>query len=448
MIENQKKEKTVAIIGRPNVGKSTFFNRLVGRRIAIEAPIAGTTRDRLMGEVSWGYDKFILIDVAGIEFGSKKELEKSMQEGVQLALETADLVLFMVDWTDPDNETDKIVARHLRQSGKPTLLVVNKADNLKRQENLDRFKRLGFQSPIPVSSISGTGSGDLLDRIVEELQKTPAVSGITEPKPDDQIKLSIVGRPNVGKSTLLNTIIGEKRAVVSSEAGTTRDIISVSFSHLSQKVEIIDTAGIRRPGKIGKDTIESFSLIRTYRAINNCDVAIVLIDAIEGLVALDANILGRAIELGKAVVLAINKIDLVEEDQQEFMAKMIWRLQSQLNFAPWLPIIFVSAQDDQNIKSLLNQAINAYKARNTLIPEDELQSFLEVIKNSNNQLVSLIKFTQKSTNPPVFELKYKNKTPHPTQVRYIENKLRDIYPMSGTPVFIDLISTSRRRRRK
>lgn len=439
--------KTVALIGRPNVGKSTLFNRLIGKRMAIETDIPGTTRDRLFGEVTWGSEKFELIDVAGIEMGTKKEIDRSIQEGVEIAIDSADLILFLVDWNDSANEQDKTVARMLRKTNKKVILVVNKADNIQRLNDIDSFKRLGNFTVIAVSGITGKNTGDLLDEIVKELETSETITKEETAKPD--ISLAIIGRPNVGKSTLLNSIVGEKRVIVSEEAGTTRDTVSVSFVHKAKKIVITDTAGIRRPSKIGYSSVESYSVIRTYKALSNCDVAVLLVDASEGLVALDVNILGKAKESGKGIILAINKIDLVEGDKKEYMAKMLWQLQDKLNFAPWLPIVFVSAANDENINSLLNQVVAVSESRHTIITEEDLNKVLENAKNSNFQLENIRSLTQKSSNPPVFEIRFPQKyTPHYTQIRYLENKIRDAYPMSGTPIYIDSVSTGRKRRNR
>lgn len=432
--------KTVALVGRPNVGKSTLFNRLVGKRMAIETPVPGTTRDRLFAEVTWQDKKFNLVDLAGIETGSKKQIDKSIQEGTALAIENADLILFLVDWNEPHNEMDKFVARKLRAYKDRVILVVNKADNAERQREVEIFKRLGEFPIVPVSAISGKGSGDLLEEISKRLPKEEEKE--TEKKTD--IAMAIIGRPNVGKSTLLNAILGEKRSIVSEQAGTTRDIVEVVFAHKGKQIEIVDTAGIRRPGKIEKDTIESFSVLRTYSALHRSDIAVLVIDAAEGLVALDMNILGEAIETGKGIILAVNKIDLVPGDKQEYMAKMIWELQSRLNFAPWLPIVFISALDEENINPLLNQVVTVAKSRGTEISQDDLDKILESAKGSNMQLFDIKRLYQKKTNPPVFEIAFPaKKKPHFTQVRYLENKIRDIYPMSGTPIYIDLKGISK-----
>jgi len=440
-------QKTVAIIGRPNVGKSTLFNRLIGKREAIETPIPGTTRDRLFGEVSWRGITFDLVDVAGIEFGLKAELDKNTQAGVNSAIENADLILFIVDWNEKTNEVDRRIARTLRTIKKPVILVTNKCDNLERLQTAEEFKRLGNFPVVPVSAISGKSSGDLLDVIVEKLKvKKSETIKIEDEKVDGEVKLAIIGRPNVGKSTLINTILGEKRVVVSEVPGTTRDTISINFMHKGHKIELADTAGIRRRGKIVKDTIESFAMLRTNRALKECDVAVLLIDAEEGLVATDTHILGQAKEWGKGLVLAVNKIDLwTEENKEKFMAQLLYYLQKKLNFTPWLPTVFISAKDDQNIKPLLNQVIISYENRKTWIPEEELTTILTEAKESNNQIFNILSLKQKRTSPPTFEALFCKKAPHITQLRYLENKIRDVYPLPGSPMFLDLIARQSRR---
>lgn len=440
-------QKTVAIIGRPNVGKSTLFNRLIGKREAIETPIPGTTRDRLFGEVFWRGITFDLVDVAGIEYSSKAEIDKNTQEGVNSAIENADLILFIVDWNEKNNEVDRRIARTLRTIKKPVILVTNKCDNLERLQTAEEFKRLGNFTVVPVSAISGKSSGDLLDVVVEKLKvKKSEIKNIEDEKFDDEVKLAIIGRPNVGKSTLINTILGEKRVVVSEVPGTTRDTISINFMHKGHKIELADTAGIRRRGKIVKDTIESFAMLRTNRALKECDVAVLLIDAEEGLVATDTHILGQAKEWGKGLVLAVNKTDLWEESKKEqFMAQLLYYLQKKLNFTPWLPTVFISAKDDENIKPLLNQVIISYENRKTWIPEEELNTILTEAKESNNQIFNILSLKQKRTSPPTFEALHCKKAPHATQLRYLENRIRDVYPLPGSPMFLDLIVRQRRR---
>lgn len=440
--------KTVALVGRPNVGKSTLFNRLIGKREAIETSTPGTTRDRLYGEVFWRGEKFSIVDVAGIEIGPKSDIEKSMQESVELAIENADLIVFIVDWNEKNDETDKLIARKLRKGNKNVILAVNKSDNSERMQNIEEFKRFGSFKVVPVSAISGKNTGDLLDEITSELKtvKAKPASGLIDR--ENFINLAIIGRPNVGKSTLLNTIIGEKRAVVSSVAGTTRDVLDVVFDHGGKKIKIHDTAGLRRRGKIVKDTIESFAALRTARAIKNSDIVILMVDGSEGLVAGDVHILGQAKEIGKGVILVVNKIDLIKTTREEFMGQMLAELQTKLNFIPYVPVVFISATNGENLKPLLSQIIKVDQNRKTVISQNDLDDILEHVKNSNFQLQYAKSLAQKKTNPPIFVVKYTREQPHYTQIRYLENKIRDVYPMAGAPIFIDLESVGRNQRRK
>jgi len=429
--------QTVAIIGRPNVGKSTLFNRLIGKRQAIESPIPGTTRDRLFGEVSWNGKSFNLIDVAGIEYGQKEELNQNIQEGIQIAIEQADLIVFMVDWNEKGNQTDRLIAAQLRKARKPVILAINKADNIERINQIEEFKRFGQFDIMPVSAISGKNTGDLLDLIVKKLPKAKKQAKTNEHK----IGLAIVGRPNVGKSTLINTIIGQKRAVVSEIPGTTRDIINVEFRYKGQLLEIIDTAGIRRRGKAKKETIERFSLLRTQKALKKSDIVVVMIDGEEGLVSADATIIGQAIDWGKGIVIAVSKVDLWEH-YEEKMAEFLSILSKKLNFAPWAPVVFISGKDALNINPLLNQIILAYSNRKKMLPEEDLDKILDYAKEQNQQIGNIVSLKQKRSSPPILKAFYKGrKMPHKTQIRYLENKIRDAYPLNGTPIFIDLIST-------
>lgn len=438
MLMENDTQKTVALIGRPNVGKSTLFNRLIGRREAIETSIPGTTRDRLFGDVFWNGQRFNLVDVAGVDFGKKTEIEINIQEGINIALGCADLILFLVDWTDKENEIDKRIARQLRKINKKVILVINKADNIKMMSDIEEFKRLGSFDSVSVSALSGKNTGDLLDKICKDLKETK-ITTVEKAKYEDFIHLAIIGRPNVGKSTLLNTIVGEKRAVVSGEAGTTRDILSVSFLHKGNNIEIVDTAGIRRRGKIVKDTIESFARLRTEKALHSCDVAVLLIDAKEGLVANDAHILGEAKELGKGIILAVNKIDLWGENLEQKMAQCLFSYQQKLNFVPWMPVVFISAEKNDNLVFLLNQVVKVYLNRKTIINDESLKEILISAKEQNNQLINFYSLTQKRSSPIVFELTYTGKKiPHYSLVRYLENKIRDTYPLTGAPIFIDL----------
>jgi GTP-binding protein len=425
-------QKNVAIIGRPNVGKSTLFNRLAGKSIAIETKIPGTTRDRLYAEIGFGNFSFCLTDLAGFAFDLKSELDRAIQEGTRLAMENADLILFLVDWEEKNNETDKAIARIIRRSNKPILLAINKVDNLAREKDLEEFKRLGNFPQITVSAISGKNTGTLLETIVKKLGSIP-----NQKKKEADINLAILGRPNAGKSTLLNSLIGQKRAIVSEEPGTTRDSADYIFRYRNKTIRLIDTAGIRQPGKIKKDTIESFSVIRSWQAFRQADIIIVLADGSEGLVSSDIHLIGEAKENGKGVILAVNKIDKWLNPKTQ-IAKMIQDFQIRLNFAPWLPIVFISGKDELNLKPLLNQVIKINENLNSRIPQEDLDLILRSAKESNFQLKNLIKLRQKKIKPTVFELTFEGKNPpHLTQTRALENKIRDLHPLSGVPFFVD-----------
>ncbi|MEI8143447.1 MAG: ribosome biogenesis GTPase Der [Candidatus Berkelbacteria bacterium] len=429
-MEENSVKNLVALIGRPNVGKSTLFNRLVGKRIAIESPVAGTTRDKILGEVFWHGKVFDLIDLAGIEKSKKNDaISQQTQDLVEAAAAEAEVLVFVVDWNDADNNMDKIIARSLKKYNKKVIVAVNKADNLERLRSIEKFSRLGNFEMIPVSGITGKNSGDLLDAIVKNLHQKKTVE-----VDENEIKLAIIGRPNVGKSTLLNQIVGQKKAIVSDVPGTTRDIVDVKFAHKGGMIRLFDTAGIRRKGKIEKDTIESFSVLRTYRALEGADVVVLMIDASEGLVAQDTHILGYAKEHGKGVVLAVNKIDLVE-DIETFMDEQLYYLQDKLNFIPYLPVIFISAENGDNVKILLNQVIKVAANRKMQIPQEDLNEILALCQSKNVQTTNIFEIKQVDICPPTFELvAKKKKLIHETVLRYLENRTRDVHPLEGTPL--------------
>lgn len=423
----------VAIVGRPNVGKSTLYNRLVGKRVAIESAEPGTTRDRLLSEVSWHGKKFLLVDTAGLVQPKDEILEASVK-AAKMAIETADLILFLVDFKTGLTTEDFQIAKDLRKSNKEIILVVNKCDNKFDDELKNQFRRLGFPEIMLASAISGKNSGDLLDKITKLI---PKVTAITKEK-DDEIKLAIIGRPNVGKSTLLNAISGEEKMIVSPTPHTTRDAQDFLIEHKGKKIRIIDTAGMRRRGKVDHDTIESFAYLRSERAIKDSKIVVYMIDTEQGLANLDLNLIGEAIKIGKSVILAVNKFDLWGEELEINMRKMIGLLQNELNFAPWLPVVFISAQDKTHLNNLLNQIIKIDTERKSIADDDTLQ---EIFNQAREQYLNIHYFKTlkfEKTNPPVFKLTtYKNKKPHFSDLRYLENKIRDVYPYYGTPIFID-----------
>ncbi len=429
----------VAIVGRPNVGKSTFFNRVYGKRKAIESDIAKTTRDRLYAQIEWCGKKFLAVDTAGLFEKDKNDTFQDVtRESVNAAISEADKIIFLVDVNSGIESYDREIAKTLHKSGKIILLAVNKADNQNREIVTRELLSLGFGQPNFISSISGRGVADFLDIVVADF-----ASEASPQEKNNFINVAIVGRPNVGKSTLLNSLTGKNRAVVSDTAGTTRDSTDEIIDFENQKIKITDTAGIRRRGKIDRN-IEKFSVIRATGAIKDSSVIILLIDAEEGLTNQDTHLAGLAKDEGKSMIIAVNKFDiwdnLDEEKQYEKMAKMLGSLQEGFSFLPYVPVVFISAKNSKNTKTLLKKIIEVYNERFVEIGKEDLITFLDLAKTSNQQLPPIIDFYQERANPPVFKLLCKNKKRfHFSHIRYLENLLRDKYPFVGTPIFIDLI---------
>lgn len=425
----------IAIVGRPNVGKSTLFNRIIGRRTAIEDKAPSTTRDRLTGEFSWRSRNFILVDTAGLINPTDEILSESIK-AAELAVNQADLILLLVDFKDGLSEADYKIARKLRQSRKKVSLVVNKCDNRFEEDIKNDFRRLGFPDIFLLSAISGKNSGDLLDYIY---QNTATSFSKSKDQSDSTINLAVVGRPNVGKSTLVNALTGQPDMIVSAIPGTTRDSQDFIINFKNKKIKIIDTAGLRRKSKLGHNTVESYAYLRSIRAIKESKIVVYLIET-EGAVALDLNLIGDAARLGKSIILAINKIDLWSEKLEDKMVKLIAKIQDQLKFAPWLPIVFISADKKIHLNNLLNQIIKVDRERNTEIDQEKLDQIFNQAKESNISIYYFTKLKFEKNDPPVFKLStHKNKKPHFSHLRYLENKIRDYYPLFGTPLFIDWI---------
>lgn len=433
LIMNEKKQQIVSIIGRPNVGKSTLFNRLIGKRQAIESSEAGTTRDRLYGQVVWCGKTFTLVDTAGFLGEIEKSLSENVKEGIMQALGDCSQILFVVDAKEGLVDLDYELSRILRKSDKEVILVINKADGKFDQIDENKFKRLGFENIISISSISGQGSGDLLDKVCQNL--TDDSGEIIE---EDSISVSIIGKPNVGKSTLFNTLIGKERMLVSDLSGTTRDSQDYLISHKGENINLIDTAGMRRKGKIKKDTVESFATLRALSAMSQSNIVIYLADAGEEFSSLDANLVLEAKNQGKSIVIAINKIDNYEGGKKEKMAEAVSKLQDKLNYMPYLPVVFISAKEKENINSLLNQILKIYKERHLICDQKIVDKILEESKKRHSQIAYVRELKFEKPNPPVFKVKTnKNKKLHFSDARYLENKIRDTYPFIGTPLFID-----------
>jgi len=437
-------QPVVAIIGRPNVGKSTFFNRLCGKRKAIESALEKTTVDRIYGGVNWCGKKFSLIDTAGIYENDKNDqLQKNISDNINLAIEQSDLIIFLVD-VMVAHSYDREIAKLLRKSNKKILLVANKSDNQTREIVSRELLSLGLGEPIFISAISGRGVGDLLEKISQELPKSKNVRKLQE----NIISISLIGRPNVGKSTILNSLLGEDRAIVSSIPGTTRDINDALISFRGTKYRVVDTAGIRRRGKIDSE-IEKFSIIRSVNAIKESDVSIIIIDADEGITNQDAHIAGTAKDMGKSIIIAINKFDiwdqLAEEKKKEKMAIMIEELRRNLAFLPYVPIVFVSGLEKTNIKKLLSEAKDLFSERNRIIDAEEVEKIGLEAKSNNQQFPYFYSFYQERSNPPVFKLEVRDKKRvHFSHLRYLENFIRNYYPFRGTPIFIDLLEKSKK----
>src|SRR5579859_1245370 len=452
----------VAIVGRPNVGKSTFFNRMIGERIAIVEDMPGTTCDRLYGDTDWNGREFTLIDTGGLEFGSipvgqvgltgqPGDLMNHVMAQAQLAIEEADVIVFMVDARSGITTADEEVAELLRRSQKRVILAANKADNAARRLDAVEFYSLGLGEPVTISSIQGTGTGDLLDEIVAAL---PPKSEMEEEEEEDVTRIAIIGRPNVGKSSLLNSILGVERSIVSNMPGTTRDVIDTDVEFEGHKLKIVDTAGIRRRGRIGVG-IEKYSVLRSTRAIERCDVALLLIDASEGLAAQDTHIAGAIHDQAKGVVIIVNKWDLAQEqrraerDEQfphpndEIASAEAYRtiIAEGLKFIPYAPIIFASAKTGYHVKSLLEAALKVAEMRYLRVPTARLNELVQQAVRRHNPTTNPAKplkiyyATQTRVNPPTFVFFVNDpQAVHFSTERYLENRLREAFSFRGTAI--------------
>ncbi|HLZ81805.1 MAG TPA: ribosome biogenesis GTPase Der [Ktedonobacteraceae bacterium] len=454
----------VAVVGRPNVGKSTFFNRMIGERVAIVEDMPGTTRDRIYGDTDWNGREFTLIDTGGLELGSgipvgqvgltgqPGDIMKHVMAQAQLAIDEADVIVFMVDARSGITAADEEVADLLRRSSakKPVILAANKADNASRRLDAVEFYALGLDEPIVISSIQGTGTGDLLDRIVESL---PPVSE-SEEEDEDVTRIAIVGRPNVGKSSLLNALLGFERSIVSNVPGTTRDAIDTQFEFDGHKIRLVDTAGIRRRGRVGAG-IEKFSVLRSTRAIERCDVALLLVDASEGLAAQDTHIAGAIHDYTKGVVVVVNKWDLAQQQRKaeragEYPAKdeeiadaEDYRrlLEEDLKFIPYAPVLFASAKTGYHVKSIIENALKIAEMRYLRVPTARLNEVVQAAIRHHDPAVirhkplKIYYATQAHVNPPTFVF-FVNDTEavHFSYERYLENRLREEFSFRGTAI--------------
>lgn len=429
----------VAIVGRPNVGKSTLFNRLVGERQAIVEDEPGTTRDRVYGSSDWGGIDFTVVDTAGLQddeeisTSTTAEIARRTREQATSAIDEADVIVFLVDAKAGLTSGDYEVAELLRRTDKPTILVANKADNFNRREDAVEFYALGLGEPIPVSSIHGAGSGDLLDKIVEalpEFEEEPETEGPN---------IAIVGRPNVGKSRLLNALMGQERSIVSDIPGTTRDSLDTQLVWAGQPLTLIDTAGIRRKGRV-EHGIEHFSVLRSMRAIDRSDVVLLLIDATESFTAQDLHIAGYVEEQKKGMVVVVNKWDLIDKGPTT-MEEYRLRAQEALDFMPYAPLTFISAKFGQRVHQVLETALQVVDERNRRVTTAQLNKLLReaVAKHPPpSKPGKWLKFyyaTQVDVAPPTFVFFVNDPTQiHFSYRRYLENQFRESFGFTGTPI--------------
>lgn len=427
----------VAIVGRPNVGKSTFFNYIVGKRISIVEDTPGVTRDRIYAEANWRGMDFTVIDTGGIEPESEDLIVTQMRNQADIAISMADVIVFVTDMKTGITSADNEIALMLRKSKKPIVLICNKADNFgKTQDDIYEFYNLGLGDPYPVSAKNALGIGDALDAIYNQLPKEE-----NEKDDSDVIKVALIGKPNVGKSSLVNKILGENRVIVSNIAGTTRDAIDSEFENEYGKYVFIDTAGIRRKSKV-TENIERYSVMRTSLAIERADVCIFMIDANEGVTDQDAKIAGEAHEAGKGVIIAVNKWDEYEKDNNttEKYKKEIYNKLSYLSYAP---IIFISAKTGQRVEKL-------YEMINTVASQNALRVSTAVLNQVLNEAIAIVQpptdkgkrlkifyMTQASTKPPTFVVFVNDKKLfHFSYERYLVNQLRKEFVLTGTPIRI------------
>ena len=429
----------VAVVGRPNVGKSSFFNRVTGSRLSIIDGEAGVTRDRICAEAEWCGKRFLLIDTGGIDDGMEDEIFPLMREQAMIAMDMADLIIFMVDGKDGVTSQDVEVAELLRRTLKKVLLVVNKVDNPKSTDFYS-FYELGFGEPLPVSAANKTGIGDALDAIIAGLSETVYGSGEVGGEDDvEMVKLAIIGKPNVGKSSFVNAIVGENRVIVSEVPGTTRDSIDTPFMYEGEEFVLIDTAGIRRKSKV-KDGVERFSVLRAIAAIERSDVCLVMIDASEGVTEQDKKIAGIAADSGKGVVLVVNKWDLVEKDDKT-MAVRRKKMQAELPFLSYAPDVFISVKDGQRLRKVLETASAVYSNCLMRIPTPQLNHLIRdavAIKpppTDKGRSLKIYYVSQVGVKPPLFSFKVnKRELLHFSYARYLENRIREAYGFEGTPI--------------
>jgi len=428
-----KKKNIVAILGRPNVGKSTVFNRIVRKREAIVDDRSGVTRDRKYSPAEWAGNSFELVDTGGYVPGSRDIFEAAIRMQVEQAIHEADVIIFVVDGMAGITDLDDAMAQVLQRSQKRIILAVNKIDNEIREAEVAAFYRLGLGEPYPISAIAGRGMGDFLDAMVVLLPHGTAEEEITG------LRLAVLGRPNVGKSSFVNALLGEEKHIVTPIPGTTRDAIDTRLKYKEQEIILIDTAGLRKRARV-TESVEYFSTVRTYNALHRCDVAVILVDATQPIAEQDLKILSAAVEEGKGIVLGVNKWDAVEKDA-DTARRYELEIREALKNLTYVPLMFISAKTKQRVFRLLDMALSVYQECNRQIPTPELNRLLEAAVQKNHppaygtKWVKLNYLTQTKVNPPVFTIF----TNEPKGIRqnyrnYLENQIREQYGFMGVPV--------------
>ena len=432
----RKDKPIVAVVGRPNVGKSTLFNVLAGENISIVKDTPGITRDRIYADVTWLDKTFTLIDTGGIEPESKDVILSQMRSQAQIAIDTADVIIFLVDVKQGLVDSDAKVADMLRRSRKPVVLVVNKVDSFQKyMSDVYEFYNLGIGDPHAISAVNKLGLGDMLEEVVAHFEE----GGPEEDEEDERPKVAIVGKPNVGKSSLINKLLGEDRLIVSDIAGTTRDAVDTEILHNGKEYVFIDTAGLRRKNKV-KEDLAPFMVARTVRAVNRADLVVMLIDAVEGVTEQDAKIAGIAHERGKAVIIAVNKWDAVEKDDKTIY-KVTEKIRETLSFMPYAEIVFVSAKTGQRLYKLFEvidvvSENHAMRVSTGVLNEIMAEAVaLQQPPSDKGKRLKLYYITQVSVKPPTFVIFVNSKElMHFSYTRYIENQIRETFGFRGTPL--------------
>lgn len=427
----------VAIVGAPNVGKSTIFNRILGYRHSIVDDVAGITRDRIYGDASWLNHQFLLIDTGGIEI-NQSDFQKEIRQQVQLAIDEADVIIFLCDGNVGVTRDDELVAKMLYKCKKPILLAVNKIDDINLKDNASDFYRLGFGDPIAVSSSHGIGIGDLLDKVIENLKFEDE-----DESQDDKITFSIIGRSNVGKSSLINALLDKTRVIVSNIEGTTRDSVDTYFTHNNQNYVAIDTAGLKKRGQI-YEAVDKYAALRALRAIERSEIVLLVIDAFNGITIQDKHIVSYAFEQHKAVIIVVNKWDLIDTKvmtKQDFTKK----IKNEFVFLDYAPIVYISAKNKSNINSVFDAILTSYNAYHKRVATNALNEVIQDAQmlneapNFNGGRLKIYFANQVDVSPPTIVLFVNNpKFMHFSYQRYIINRLRESFDFSSTPINIIL----------